>query len=163
MEQYEKTILAALCEGLPHNLICDFYDDEEHVHHEAVLITVHKVMFKDWKREVIDISGQSTIIGDNTRYVYSLHNVKPYLRPMSSMTNVEKLEFESITNKANSDKIKNVLHWDFIGETQYFELNWFDVAEIVEWLNAHHFDYKKLIQKGLAYAATENMYNIKNQ
>lgn len=29
----------------------------------------------------------------------------------------------------------------------------------IDWLNAHHFDYRELIEKGLALAAPEGMYN----
>ena len=31
----------------------------------------------------------------------------------------------------------------------------------IDWLNAHHFDYRGLIEKGLALKAKEGMYNIK--
>ena len=34
-------------------------------------------------------------------------------------------------------------------------------AKIVDWLNKHHFDYRGLIEKGLALVALEGMYNIK--
>jgi hypothetical protein len=30
---------------------------------------------------------------------------------------------------------------------------------LVDWLNAHHFDYRGLIEKGLALEAPEGMYN----
>lgn len=30
----------------------------------------------------------------------------------------------------------------------------------IDWLNAHHFDYRGLIEKGLALEAPEGMYNI---
>ena len=29
---------------------------------------------------------------------------------------------------------------------------------VIDWLNAHHFDYRGLIEKGLALVATEGMY-----
>jgi hypothetical protein len=32
----------------------------------------------------------------------------------------------------------------------------------IDWLNAHHFDYRGLIEKGLAIEAPEGMYNITN-
>jgi hypothetical protein len=31
-------------------------------------------------------------------------------------------------------------------------------ADYVDWLNAHHFDYRGLIEKGLALEAPEGMY-----
>ena len=60
--------------------------------------------------------------------------VKPYLRPMSSMTEEEMKEYDH----ARSD--------------------WYDDLETYDWLNAHHFDYRGLIEKGLALEAPEGMY-----
>lgn len=34
-------------------------------------------------------------------------------------------------------------------------------GQLEDWLNAHHFDYRGLIEKGLAFEAPTNMYNIK--
>ena len=58
---------------------------------------------------------------------------KPYLRPMSSMTEEEKAEFLSLPMKV-------------------YSMNSFD------WLNTHHFDYRGLIELGLALKAPEGMY-----
>lgn len=57
----------------------------------------------------------------------------PYLRPMSSMTDEELSEYRFVY------RVKNI--WD-----------------VVDWLNAHHFDYRGLIEKGLALPATKDMY-----
>ena len=34
-------------------------------------------------------------------------------------------------------------------------------CETFDWLNSHHFDYRGLIEKGLALEAPENMYKTK--
>ena len=57
--------------------------------------------------------------------------VKPYLRPMSSMTEEEKKECLKIT-----------------------------FVEATDWLNSHHLDYRGLIEKGLALEAPPGMYEI---
>lgn len=57
--------------------------------------------------------------------------IKPYLRLMSSMTKEEKNEYINTF----------IARWD-----------------AVDWLNAHHFDYHSLIEKGLALEAPEDMY-----
>jgi hypothetical protein len=36
------------------------------------------------------------------------------------------------------------------------------MVKLIDWLNAHHFDYRGLIDKGLAIEAPEGMYNLKN-
>lgn len=71
--------------------------------------------------------------------------IKPYLRPMSSMTEEESKEFA-------------LFQTDF-----YIDGFLYPIAAInmVNWLNAHHFDFRGLIEKGLALEAPENMYDIK--
>lgn len=59
---------------------------------------------------------------------------KPYLRPMSSMTEEEWKEYRDIT----CCLIENCEAWNE-----------------VDWLNKHHFDYRGLIEKGLAIEVTE--------
>lgn len=68
---------------------------------------------------------------------------KPYLRPLSSITDEEAEEFEKLSNKLLIDG-DNVEIW----------------AAVTDWLNSHHFDYRGLIEKGLALVAPENMYKI---
>ena len=65
--------------------------------------------------------------------------IKPYLRQMSSMTDDEKKEY------------------DHRLECMFYD-TMYDDAFAIDWLNAHHFDYRGLIEKGLAIEAPENMY-----
>ena len=69
---------------------------------------------------------------------------KPYLRPMSSMTDEEydQLYIDSRV-KEDSDDILDALANDM---------------DAIDWLNAHHFDYRGLIEKGLALEAPEGIY-----
>lgn len=62
--------------------------------------------------------------------------IKPYLRPMSSMTDEEWREYDDFCDS-------------YRGEELYL---------LTDWLNAHHFDYRGLIEKGLALEAPEWMY-----
>ena len=62
---------------------------------------------------------------------FRIDHIKPYLRPMSSMTKEEENEYINTF----------LAMWD-----------------AVDWLNAHHFDYRDLIEKGLALEAPEGMY-----
>lgn len=73
--------------------------------------------------------------------------VKPYLRPMSSMTEEEKKEFQAC-------HCVYELHPDF----QPMMCNLANELNMFDWLNSHHFDYRGLIKKGLALEATEDMY-----
>ena len=77
--------------------------------------------------------------------------IKPYLRPMSSMTEEERLYFYR-----NSSRVQILVDEEkLITKTFYgYTIHLFD------WLNANHFDYHNLIGKGLALKAREGMYKI---
>ena len=73
---------------------------------------------------------------------YPIHRYKPYLFPMSSMTEEQKKELEDtlveMELKAISDEIKRV-----------------DVAAYeIDFYNKYHIDYRGLIEKSLALDAT---------
>ena len=74
--------------------------------------------------------------------LYSIWDVKPYLRTMSSMTIEEYKEYDS--------------HRSHICDE--YNRYCFDSIESIDWLNANHFDYRGLIDKGLALEAPEGMY-----
>ena len=74
--------------------------------------------------------------------------IKPYLRPISSMTEDERKEYNDI--------VKNTI--DFYDCPKSEEICFFLVP--VEWLNARHFDYRGLIDKGLALEAPEGLYKL---
>lgn len=84
--------------------------------------------------------------------VYGSYNdfggLKPYLRTMSSMTEEEKEEAKEngcIIYHDTSPKNRGLM---VIASPKG-----------IDWLNAHHFDYRGLIEKGLALEAPEGMYN----
>ena len=72
-----------------------------------------------------------------------IDEIKPYLRPMTSMTEEEDKEFWKIVDNYGSDSNA------FDG---------FELGDDVDWLNAHHFDYRGLIERGLALVAPEGIY-----
>lgn len=72
--------------------------------------------------------------------LYCVEGIKPYLRSMSSMTEEERKEYnEYLFHGASIGLMSNT-------ETAY---------ELIDWLNAHHFDYRGLIERDLAIAVTE--------
>ena len=74
-------------------------------------------------------------IMDDPQFKCQICDVKPYLRPMSSMTEEEQYDWTHT----------------WIMDTTH---------EKYDWLNAHHFDYRGLIEKGLAIEAPDGMYKI---
>lgn len=79
-----------------------------------------------------------------------------YLRPMSSMTEGEYKEFCKISGlykKEEGNYFSNHLpEWGNSIITEKV------MVRTIDWLNAHHFDYRGLIPKGLALEAPEEMY-----
>ena len=71
----------------------------------------------------------------------SVEDIRPCLRPMSSMTEEERNEYLSIKMQETVRVISPEA-----------------ISEIMDWLNAHHFDFRGLIEKGLALEAPEDMY-----
>lgn len=94
--------------------------------------------------------------------------VKPFLRPLSSMTEDERKELSDLINKeinGNDGYFPFSLYdttgikCDVGGERFYFD----EMIIIYDWLNAHHFDYRGLIEKGLAIEVTEKNNPYRNQ
>jgi hypothetical protein len=82
--------------------------------------------------------------------------VKPYLRPMSSITEEEFQELHSICPHSVINKT-NVPGWIIgISGSDYGRISRIDeISKLIDWLNTHHFDYHGLIEKGLAVEVTE--------
>lgn len=74
---------------------------------------------------------------------WCVDKVKPYLRPMSNMTKNEKREYGNIDSRSYSCPI------------DYAHI---PASDRINWLNAHHFDYRGLIDMGLALEAPKGMY-----
>lgn len=99
----------------------------------------------------------------NIGYVLQLGNgwwkeCKPYLRPMSSMIEEELYEVQEILGKGIEiqDAFISIID-SSINTFSYLELQ-----AVFDWLNARHFDYRGLIEKGLALEAPEGMYKYEN-
>ena len=95
--------------------------------------------------ESID-SSLNTIVADSERSSVEVivgdddYEIKPYLRPMSNMTEEEKLMYEGL----------------MIGTDNNIPY----ILDVIDWLNVHHFYYRDLIEKGLAIDATGlNIYD----
>ena len=77
---------------------------------------------------------------DNYWYTVDIY-LKPYLRPMSSMTEEEQQKYYDLTHQEDDDIWAKCL---------------FD--KMVDFCNEKHLDYRGLIPQGLALEATKGMY-----
>ena len=116
-QEEKKLLLIDLYARIPYGVKVQYYENEtflvdgevEYVHNDYV-----KIKNKD-------------------KEVYIM-GVKPYLRPMSSMTEEEKDEYDRLV-MCNASWV------------------------VDDWLNAHHFDFRNLIERGLAIDCTNlNIY-----
>ena len=87
-----------------------------------------------------------------------IDKVKPYLRPMSSMTEEEFKELAVVT-ELQYDQLE-VMDWGNDKTLEFYlsEVPQYCVIKVFDWLNKKHLDYRGLIPMGLAMEAPEGMY-----
>ena len=138
MTQEDKELLLKdLCMRLPYGVICQIYDHQQDYGED--IFNARLIHIDAW-------TSHCYFWGCSETDPYKIGQVKPYLRPMSSMTEEERIEFERLS-----------FVYDTSDGSMLFSKKGFD------WLNAHHFDYRGLIDKGLALEAPEGMYNLENK
>ena len=103
------------------------------------------------------------MVGDDLGRIYELHignaylidlfcengdyvepPIKPYLRPLSSITDIEQKKYRM-----------------YICEIESSGFNILKMSEMIDWLNSIYVDYNGLIPMGLALPAPKDMYNFK--
>lgn len=138
--QEDKVLLLKdLCARLPYGLILNVGDKDIKLdrQHQGIGILYPEDCSDEFNRRnnsafYIIISG-----------CYYGEDIKPYLRPMSSMTEDEQRTLDSMC-----DGVEMV--------SRLSGLKMFDKA--FDWLNKNHFDFRGLIEKGLALEAPEDIY-----
>ena len=148
MTQEEKSILLQdLCARLPYGVKCNAFLKQIDGSSKSIFGT-----FKGY-------NGWATV-GNN---LVGIETVRPYLRPMSSMTEGEKEEFHKLKQFSVTVVMPNGV--SLLKPTYIVDLeeDGDGLNHLYDWLNAHHFDYRGLIEKGLALESPEGMYNIKKK
>ena len=116
MEQEQKNLLLKdLCARLPYGVKCRY----QHIQYIE-------------NSKIIDINMFGRVNVDG--HVKDICDVKPYLFPLSSMTEEQQEEFDRL----------------YTFDALIIEPQW----ELIDWLNKNHFDYRGLIKKSLALDAT---------
>ena len=97
-----------------------------------------------------------SVANDYWSEVFNIDRIKPYLRPMSSMTEEEREEFYKECEKDYKIAVNEA--------NRSYKSKFDEYAPLLssynkhDWLNANHFDYRGLIPMGLALEAREGMY-----
>ena len=129
MKQEDKELLLQdLCARLPYGVHC-------------CVLNLNKTIKED-NDIIYGILGDNIVtLKSDKNECYMHYQVKPYLRPMSSMTEEELKEFSVLGVGIHLFKGPLIPSYDTL-----------------DWLNKHHFDYRGLIPKGLAIEPPSDMY-----
>ena len=124
MTQKEKDLLLKdLCARLPYGVRYRHFTWNDEYGETYIAAQIYSINTDGYVKNCHD---------DETVYI---DNVRPYLFPLSSMTEEQKKEYQYITER-------------WINDPAY------SISDSIDWLNKHHFDYRGLIEKGLAIDAT---------
>ena len=125
-QEYKELLLKDLCARLPYGVEVEYNNSTC----EVLSIDKYNEELTIWK-----MTGYSPVV--------KLEEVKPYLFPLSSMTEEQDKEYALLQTSAGKEG---------------FLYAW-NCATMVQWLIENHFDYNGLIPKGLANDATNlNIY-----
>lgn len=118
-QENKELLLKDLCARLPHKI--KFLRESWNFESDQELSVIESL-------EDIDKDGYI----NNTK-VYKVEDIKPYLFPLSSMTEEQKSQYNFYLTRIVSA---------------------YDASLLIDWLNKNYFDYRGLIKKGLAIDAT---------
>lgn len=114
-QENKELLLKDLCSRLPYNVKV-LYDNE------VFNVDYISAICEEIKLDILD------------NYTCDISEVKPYLFPLSSMTEEQEKEYNDLN---------------------CYELGWFPHTEAaLDYLIKNHFDYRELIDRGLAIDAT---------
>lgn len=138
-QEDKRLLLKDLCARLPYGVVLNVGDNDLKLDKQHQNIGI---LYPE------DCSDEFNKAHNSTFYIvisgcYYGENIKPYLRPMSSITEEEAIKYVTLTHYNTDDNGK-----------PYRELT----VEALDWLNKNHIDYRGLILKGLALEAPEDMY-----
>lgn len=124
-KEQKNLLLKDLCARLPYGVKCKYYDCCEGDYEEGTICGFER-------EEYMQIDG----------VCIRIEEVKPYLLPLSSMTEEQRKEYAHILVMCS-----NLANCQLLGMT------------VEDWFNKNHFDHRGLIPRGLAIDATNlNIY-----
>ena len=143
MTQEDKELLLKdLCARLPYGVkLQKTYDTSDPVELYLIDLGHHTIKFYTYKGEGLTMCD----VGNIERF--GKLRYKPYLFPLSSMTEEQKKTLKVMCDwndeEADAQSILVLYQKHFVMKT-----------DVIDWLNENHFDYRGLIEKGLAIDAT---------
>lgn len=130
IQEDKELLLKDLCARLPYRVKAQVYNHWS----------------DDFQNETITIENLYQLIE-----TFSIKDIKPYLFPISSMTEEQKRELKDLISQETKILIEQLKNNDCgIDEGKYHFIKDLEL----DWLNKNHFDYRGLIPMGLANDAT---------
>ena len=132
-QEYKDLLFRDLCTRIPYNVKCYNIKYRLDLAEEIICITVH------YNHPCVQLGT----------HLYKLEQVRPYLFPLSSMTEKQKKEYRKVCE----------LDTEILSKHPMDETPFPALYNSQDWLNKNHFDYRGLIPMGLAIDATNlNIY-----
>ena len=130
-KQDKELLFQDLCARLPYGVKVTIEYSEGKYAHTYDLRAIDNDSTSKFRQRVVvwNYGFYSSVIS------YPIIDCRPYLRPLSSMTNEEVAKYHELC-----DTLYGV---------------YFDTIDSIKWLYAHHFDVNGLIPAGLAIAVTQ--------
>ena len=124
----QELVLKEICSRLPYGL----------------LVRIYNHWTDSFENEILTFNN----IGEILQH-FPIEDIKPYLRPMSSMTNEEKKEHDFYCGYKPYD--------ENIGESYLTE---YDMPDYIDFLYEHRLDFRGLISMNLAIEEPKDMYKF---
>ena len=145
IQEQKELLLKDLCSRSPYGVKCTVYEDAGVQTLSGVLPNnIYNELYfgeLDWK----ECNGFA-----NVQYC------KPYLFPLSSMTEAQKNELSEMEWSFDNSTICNIV--ECFGTYRAY-VDHSCCSELIDWFHKNHFDYRGLIPMGLALDATgKNIY-----
>lgn len=157
-QEYKELLLKDLCARLPYGVKAYIKNwsklDRKYYEGIYTIESIHPSL-----NTILSYSERGSVEVIVGHYDYE---IKPYLFPLSSITNemVEELNANGFFKYRNT--IANVSHLESknrISKEIYTYLDIECISFLIEYFHSHHIDYKGLIEKGLAIDCTDlNIY-----
>lgn len=140
MTQEDKDLLLKdLCARLPYGVRMFEIEPINDIQSHLTLYSITN------KKSVICITPSGGVIGS------SIDGFKPYLFPISSMTEEQREEFLNIQTEERQILLNALIEYK---SGKYDKIPIIAPYKQIEWLNKNYFDYRGLIEKGLAINCT---------
>ena len=144
-QENKELLLKDLCARLPYGVKIYINDTDIDIEKVGVLSMVDN-----------DAVIAFTCDDSNTYNYVTIHEVKPYLFPLSSMTKEQLFDVQEILGKNEIEIEDGFLR---ILDSDRNTISYLEILALLEWFYKNHFDINGLIEKGLAIDATNlNIY-----